>query len=158
MTRKRSTYRPRWARPLPMDVARSQATRLTPDELAKVMVPLRGALDQLRRGLASDHDWAVLAGSLGMAQTIERQRVVRGLTEHLQAADRALAAIEARASSTGRWRSPTLYFHEIDDVGTFVDLHEFQLQQLSYGEFRRAYTTTEGQARSRGAEVVHAVG
>lgn len=153
MSRKRSNRR---ARPLwnPLVVARNQATALTPAELAQVMVPLRTAFEQLRRGLASDSDWCVLAGSVGMAGNIEKQGVVRGLSEHLAAADRTLVAIEARATQAGPWRSPTLYFSEIDALHTFVDLHEFQLKQLSYGEFRRAYLTTEGQVRSRGGAVV----
>jgi len=137
-----------------MDVARSQATRLTPDELAKVMVPLRGALDQLRRGLASDNDWALLGGSLQLAMAIERQGVVRGLAGHLDEIDRALVAIEARATHAGAWQAPTLYFHELDAVQLLLDLHLYQLQHLTFGEFRRAHDTTAAQMRSRGVQVL----
>lgn len=148
--------KPRRARPLhsPFLIARTQATALTAAELTSVMTPLRAAFDQLRCGRASEDDWCLLAGCIAMARTIERQGVVRGLSGHLAEADTALAAIEARASAPGTWRAPVLYDHEIEAIDTFVDLHHFQLRQLSYGEFRRALKTTEGQARSRGMEVV----
>lgn len=46
-----------------------------------------------------------------------------------------------------------LHFHELDAIHLLLDLHQFQLEQLSYGEFRRAYLTTEGQVKSRGGAV-----
>ncbi|MCL1962228.1 MAG: hypothetical protein FWG56_10790 [Desulfovibrionaceae bacterium] len=154
MSRKRCNRKKRTVATSTLEMALKNATVLTPDELADILVPLRAAFDRLRQVQASEVDWCVLAGCLGMAQNIERQGVVRGLREHLAAADRALCAVEARASDSGHWRAPALRFNELDAIGTFVDLHEFQLRQLSYAEFRRAYQTTEGQARSRGAEVI----
>ena len=118
------------------------------------MAPLGAAADRMRRGQASDNDWAVLTGSLLMAQSIEKQGVVRGLAGHLDGVDRALVAIEARATRAGPWRSPTLHFHELDAVHLLLDLHEFQLEQLSYGEFRRAYEATEARVRSSGGQLV----
>jgi len=152
--------KPRRARPLhaPFLIARNQATALTAIELASVMTPLHAAFDRLRRGRASQDNWCLLAGCIAMAHNIERQGVVRGLSGHLAEADAALVAIEARASATGAWRAPVLYGHEIEAIDTFVDLHHFQLRQLSYGEFKRALKTTEGQARSRGMEIVRLQG
>lgn len=154
MTRKHTPRKPRLVHANPFIVARNMATLLTPAELAAITVPLRAAFDRLRRGQASSDDWCILASSLIMASNIERQGVVRGLHEHLHAADRALAAVEARAASTGAWRAPTLYAGEIEAIDTFIDLHVFQIRQLSYGEFKAAYRATEGQARTRGATVV----
>lgn len=138
----------------PFIVARNFATLLTADERAKVMTPLGAAAERMRRGLASDNDLAVLTGSLLMAQTIESQGVVRGLAGHLDEIDRALVAIEARATQAGPWRAPTLYFNELDALQLMLDLHKFQIEKLSYGEFRRAYDVTEAQVRSRGGQVV----
>ena len=153
MSRKRTRRVPR-AVHNPCLVARNHATRLTAAERATVMTPLRAAADRMRRGQASDDDWAVLTGSLLMAQSIERQGVVRGLAEHLASIDRALVSIEARATRAGPWRSPTLHFHELDAIHLLLDLHQFQLEQLSYGEFRRAYEATEARVRSSGGQLV----
>lgn len=153
MSRKRCN---RTVRPVynPFLVARNHATLLTADELATMATPLRAAAERMRRGLASDNDWALLGGSLQLAMAIERQGVVRGLAGHLDEIDRALVAIEARATQAGVWQAPTLYFHELDAVQLLLDLHLYQLQQLTYGEFRRAFSTTKGRALSRRAEVV----
>lgn len=153
MSRKRTRRVPR-AVHNPFLVARNHATRLTAAERATVMTPLRAAADRMRRGQASDDDWAVLTGSLLMAQSIERQGVVRGLAEHLASIDRALVAIEACATQAGPWRAPTLYFHELDAVQLLLDLHGFQLSELSYGEFRRAFDATEARVRSSGGQLV----
>ena len=153
MSRKRTRRAPR-AVHNPFLVGRNHATRLTAAERATVMTPLRAAADRMRRGQASDDDWAVLTGSLLMAQSIERQGVVRGLAEHLASIDRALVAIEARATRAGPWRSPTLHFHELDAIHLLLDLYQFQLEQLSYGEFRRAYEATEARVRSSGGQLV----
>ena len=153
MSRKRTRRVPR-AVHNPFLVARNHATRLTAAERATVMTPLRAAADRMRRGQASDDDWAVLTGSLLMAQSIERQGVVRGLAEHLASIDRALVTIEARATRAGPWRAPTLHFHELDAVQLLLDLHGFQLAELSYGEFRRAYDATEARVRSSGGQLV----
>lgn len=154
MARKRTR---RTMRPLtnPLLVALDHATTLTPAELAQITTPLRAAHQRLRGGSGSCDDWCVLAGSLGVAQNIERQGVVRGLAGHLQAADTAMAAIEARATAHApqpAWAAPALHFHEIEALDVFVDVHLFQLRQLSYAEFRRAYLATEGQVRSRGGQ------
>lgn len=154
MTRKHTPRKPRLVYSNPFVVARNMATALTPAELASITRPLRAAFGLMRRAEARRDDWCILASSLIMASNIERQGVVRGLHEHLHAADRALAAVEARAASAGTWRAPTLYFNEIEAIDTFIDLHIFQIRQLSYGEFKAAYRTTEGQARTRGATVV----
>lgn len=154
MTRKRSNYRPRHIHADPLRVARNQATTLTDAELAQISGPIRAAFDALRRGAATDDHWCVLAGALRMAQNIERQGVVRGLAHHLRAADAALAAVEQRATRTDHWRTPTLYAAEIDAISTLVDVHLYQLQQLSYGEFRAVYQQTIGQVRTQGGQVV----
>lgn len=158
MTRKRCR---RTIRPLtnPLLVARYHATTLTPAELTGILTPIQAAFDALRRGAARCDDWCVLAGSLGVAQNIERQGIVRGLHGHLQAAEQALQAIEARATANAPrvpWAAPTLHFHEIEAVHVFIDVHAFQLRQLSYAEFRRAYLATEGQVKSRGGTVQRA--
>lgn len=156
MTRKR-THRVARAQYHPFIVARNHATLLTDEERQSVITPLTQAAQRMRQGLASDDDWAMLSGSLMVAQAIESQGVVRGLAGHLAEIDRALVAIEARASRTGTWRSPTLHYNEIEAVQLLLDLHGFQLQQVSYGEFKRARDKTEAQVRSRRGQLVRQV-
>lgn len=154
MTRKRTR---RTVRQLhnPFLVARNHATRLTAAELDEVMVPMRAAAARTRQGLATSDDLAMLTGSLRMAQSIEQQGIVRGLAGHLADIERALAAVGERArDSSGRWSSPTLYFHELEAVQLLLDLHGYQIKQLSFGEFRRAYDLTTAHIRSAGAQVV----
>ena len=139
----------------PFLVARNQATRLTPIELDQVMVPLRAVAKRMREGLASHDDHATLDGSMRMAKSIEQQGIVRGLAGHLADIERALVAIGQRAcASTGSWKAPTLYFHEIEALQLFLDLHLFQIQQLSFAEFRRAYDLTVAHVRSERIPVV----
>lgn len=157
MTRKRSNYRPRHIHADPLRVAHNQATTLTDAELAQISVPIRAAFDALRRGAATQDHWCVLAGALHMAQNIERQGVVRGLSHHLQAAAAALVAVEQRATATGGWRAPTLWSTELEAISTLVDVHLYQVRQLSYGEFRAVYQQTIGQVRTQGGRVVMGV-
>ncbi len=139
----------------PFIVARNQATRLTATELDEVMVPLRAVATRMRQGLASHDDHATLDGSLRMAKSIEQQGIVRGLAGHLADIERALAAIGQRAcTSTGRWQAPTLHFHEIEALQLLLELHLFQLKQLSFAEFRRAYDLTVAHVRSEHIPVV----
>lgn len=138
----------------PFIVAQGRATLLTDAERAQCLPPLHSAATRMRQGLSSSDDWSMLVGALLMAQTIEKQRVVRGLAGHLEEIDRALVAIEARATAVGTWQSPTLHFHELDSVALLCDLYKFQLEQLSYGEFRRACDTTTAQVRSRRGQLV----
>lgn len=123
--------------------------------------PVQAAFDALRCGRASSDDWSLLAACLWMARSIEKQGVVRGLAEYLNRADHVLAAIEARAAghvpaggdACAMWRAPTLYAPEIEAIDTFVELHFFQLAQLSYGEFARARKLTEGQMKTKGRHI-----
>lgn len=40
--------------------------------------------------------------------------------------------------STGTWQPPALWFHERDAIANFMELHAFQIAQLSRAEFVRA--------------------
>lgn len=156
MTRKHTRRTPR---PLyvPFTIATNQATRLTAAELAQVIAPLRTAASHLRQGTASEDHFATVVGSLHMAQSIEQQGVVRGLAGHLAGIDAALTRIGHRANEGGTWAPPTLYFHEIEAIALLLDLHEFQIQQLSFREYRRAFDLTAAHVRAAGLPL-HLVG
>lgn len=138
MTHGRKPRRPRYVSPNPMRLARNAASKLTPGEVASAIDPLRLAAKHFREGVASEREWALLASAVNVAKAIERQGVVRGLGGHLDHAETALNAIDRRAMATAAWRPTALYWQEIEQINSLVDLHEFQLQQLSYGEAHRA--------------------
>ena len=75
---------------------------------------------------------------------------MRGLADHIASALRACSAIEARALTSGAWRQTALYFQELDALATAVDLHEYQLQQLSAGELHRIVKQTMARTASSG--------
>lgn len=154
MSHGRPPRRPRWISYHPVELARNNATRLTPAEIQKAIDPLRAAAKALREGVATEWQWAVVASAMNVAQAIERQGVVRGLAEHLHSAELALQAIERRSMATGMWLPTALYYQELDHIAAAVDLHEFQMQQLSYGEFRRVVVRAEADIRSAGGRVV----
>jgi len=154
MSHGRKPRRPGRISPNPIALARNNATRLTPAEISKAITPLRAAARALREGVATEWEWSVVASAMNVAQVIERQGVVRGLVEHLHSAELALQAIQQRAMSGGAWQATALYYQELDHITEAVDLHEFQMQQLSYGEFRRAVVRAEAEIRSAGGPVV----
>lgn len=48
----------------------------------------------------------------------------------------------------GRWQSPTLHFQELEAIQLLLDLHHYQIKQLSFAEFRRAYDLTVAHIRT----------
>lgn len=149
----------RWARELDgslVDKVLSNVSKLTPDEVAQVIKPTRVAMLLMKRRTATEVDFMWLTTCANVGMSIERQGVVRGLSSHMQAALDALRAIDDRARTTGQWCSPCLRGSEIEALDTAIDLHEYQLQQLSYGEYVQASEHATQCARSTGGTVVEA--
>lgn len=138
----------------PIALARNNATRLTADEISLAINPLRAAARALREGVATEWEWAIVVSAMNVAQAIEAQGVVRGLAEHLRSSELALQGIQRRAMANGTWCPTALYYQELDAISEAVDLHEYQMQQLSYGEFRRALVRAEAEIRATGGRVV----
>ena len=132
----------------PVQLAIMRATRHTAEELASVMNPLRQCLKLVREGVATQLQFEVLQSTMLIAEAIEHSGIVRGLADHIA------SAIEARALTSGAWRQTALYFHELDALATAVDLHEYQLQQLSAGELHRIVQQTMARTASSGGNVV----
>ena len=138
----------------PFRTALVQATRHTAEELASIMAPMRDCLKAVREGVATQLQFEVLQSSMVIAQAIERSGIVRGLAGHIASALQACTAIEARALTSGAWRQTALYFQELDALATAVDMHEFQLQQLSAGELQRIVAQTVARTASSGGNVI----
>ncbi|MBV7459811.1 MULTISPECIES: hypothetical protein [unclassified Acidovorax] len=153
MTHGRKPRQRREMRP-PFVTALMRATKHTPEELASIMVPMRACLKAVREGVATQLQFEVLQSSMVIAEAIEHSGIVRGLSDHIASALQACSAIEARALTSGAWRQTALYFQELDALAAAVDLHEYQLQQLSAGELHRIVQQTMARTSSSGGNVV----
>ena len=147
--------KPRWPAAVnTMDLVSRRVALVTPADLEQVMEPLQTAFTALREGVATEWQWSVLASAMNCAQAIEKQGVVRQLAGHLRAAELALQSIYNRAMATGKWQSTSLYYIELDAIDTAIDLHKFQLQQLSTGEVIKALDYAQAASRSSGGRVM----
>ena len=137
----------------PMQSAKNQAGLLTSSEREQVLGATRRAIEAMRTGCATADDWSVVVGSLSLAYVIQRKGVVKVFSDFIVVADKALSAIEARATKTGPWVAPTLYAKEIEALGEFMRWHTFQVEQLSFREVNAAITSTDQELRRSGREV-----
>ena len=148
----RKAYRPRPVTAHTMTLATHRAAKPAAADRAEVLGMLRQALQALREGVATEHQWSIAAGSVTVALAIERQGIVRGLLEHLQTAERTLQAIYDRALRTGggRWVRVTLYYQELDALQTFAELHAFQIGKLGRAEFLAAINAAQKDTIAQG--------
>jgi hypothetical protein len=148
----RKPYRPRLVTADTMAIALYRVAKPPRSDVDEVLQAIQTAFKALREGVATELQWSILAGSLDVSKAIERQGVVRGLSEHLASAETALQAVYDRARKTNAWYPPVLHFHELDAVREFVHLHDFQVRQLSRAEFLAAIDLATGQIRSNGQQ------
>ena len=146
-----------WDRLNPLTVAVNASTLFTDAEREKLMTPLRSAMTALRQGTATEFQWLQLATAAQVALCIEDQGVVRGLRQHFQEADDVLCAINQRAITTGAWRAPTCYGHELITMDTLLTLYAYQITHLAAGEYRKAVTLAKARQMTHGGKVVRAV-
>lgn len=140
-----------------MDMARARATKLTQDEQAHLLKPATEGFERMRRGQATETDWAHLVTVCAIGLAVEDGGVVRGLREVLTEADLTLAAIALRARHTGTWCAPTLYAAEIEHLRQLLRMHAFQLQQISWGEHRKAWKAAASSVVANGGRTIKAV-
>ncbi|MGJ7611364.1 MULTISPECIES: hypothetical protein [unclassified Variovorax] len=115
---------------------------------------LRAAARSLREGVATEREWSTVTRAIVVAQGLERRGIVRGLSGHLRSAADALQEIGRRAMDAGTWNATPLDLLELDVITTAIELHEYQLQLLSYGELRRVVERAEAEICSAGGRVV----
>jgi hypothetical protein len=156
MSHGRKARRMRWAPTDTMALAAHRAGKLTQAELDGVLQPLQAALKALSDGVGTEMDWCQLASAVNLANAIEAQGIVKGLHEHLRAAELALQCIYRRAMPAGAWQPTALGYVEIDALNTAAELHAFQLGQLAHGEFNRALDWAEAEVRSSGGRMIKA--
>lgn len=162
MTRKHTTprkpprtkhYRPRPVATNTLVLALHRAAKPSKADIDEVLQPIHQAHKSMREGVVTAQQFGLLAGCLDVAVAIEHLGVVRGLRGHLDAADVALQKIYARSDLDDGWKPTALYWDELDALQTFVDLHVYQINQLSRGEYIAACNRAAGQNRSAGLRV-----
>ncbi len=148
----RKAYRPRPVSAETMTIAKHYAAKPAAEDRHEVLGVLRTAIKALRQGVATEHQWSIVSGSLTVAKAIEARGIVRGLAEHFTAAEKVLQDIYDRAlrMGQGRWLRVTLYFNELDVLDAFFDLHKFQVNQLGRAEFLAAIDAAQKHTIAQG--------
>lgn len=149
----RKAYHPKEVSRNTIGLALHFAAKPTQQDREEVLSPMRNAIKALREGVGTEMDWSVAAGSVAVAKAIERQGVVRDLHEHIAIAEAAMQGIYDRAMRTGggRWTRTALWFNGMDALANFVDIHDFQFNQLSRKELLAAIAAAEKRNRRPGA-------
>lgn len=145
----------------PMGLALYNATALTPKEVGAAVGRIRQSFDALRRGEATYRQMACLCTAAELSLSIEQMGVVKGLQQQLDATSAVIltllgAAKRAAKASPDGWKSPVCTGAQIAQIDEFIPLHKFQLEQISYGEYQRAWQMTIGRTRSKGGDVLKA--
>lgn len=110
--------------------------------------------EALRTGTASRVNFAGICTYCELGLAIERHGVVRGLAQHLTQAEQVLKAIKARCDLPTGWKPPVLNWQEMEILAELRTLHFFQLQQLSYAEYQRAWRDMLNHVQRDGGEVI----
>lgn len=138
-----------------MEVVKSQVAALNRSDVDEIFLTLKEALKNMKLGHGTEGNWSVLVGMLEVATAIEKMGIVKGLSGHFQDANRALKAIYSRSMRDGDWKNPTLYWHEMEAIQLFIELHEFQAKQLGSKEFDLAIELASHEIRKQGNGYVH---
>jgi hypothetical protein len=153
MSRK-TTRRRRTALTNPIALALHKATGFTPIELSRIEVQLRGHFDALRSGDGTRYHFAGVCTACELGLAIESRGIVRGLRDQLQAAERLLLELKGKAEIGGGWINPILTGPQLTQLDELIDLHLFQLKQLSYGEYQAAWRLMVGRVTSSGGDLI----
>lgn len=146
---------PRQVRVLVNPIAHAIAGAAKPQaaDLRHITTGLQQAAKAMREGVATAGEWGIVAGSLAMGIAIERGGIVRGLLGHFEAFERVLQTIHDRAMLTGQWQRTAMWHYELDELRHFIDLHTYQLKQLSRSELESALTRATANIKSEGCTV-----
>lgn len=145
-----STRRPRV---LPIQIATALVKKIDPQVVQAMMDGLRSCLAVLRTGQGHlnhvlEFDYATMTASL-----IERQGVVRGLAQQIADADAAIMSLRLRTDKSTGQVGP-LFGNEITALDTLIEIHHFQLTQISQGEYETVLRSIAGRLGGKMQEAV----
>lgn len=141
-----------------MAIATDNVALCSSQEINRLLHVLHQCHRALRQGCATELQWGIMAGSCTMAQAVEDCGVVKGLAGHIKACEKALntirtrylAAPQTRSERLAKWGKTGLRFDEAEALKTFVEVHGYQLRQLSRAEFTQAVDLAVARANSAG--------
>lgn len=154
MTHGRKPRKPRHVRTDTLTAAQLRASCLTSTEIASIMDLVRECFAHVRTATATELQHQVLHSTLVIAQEIERAGIVRGLVEHIDLALAASSAFNTRSLASGAWQASACHFHELDAISSMLDLHAFQLEQLSAAELHRITRRLIARTKQDGGQVL----
>lgn len=130
-------------RVLPIQIATALVRKMDPQVVRFMMDGLRTCLAALRTGKGHlndvlEFDYATMTASL-----IERHGVVRGLAQQIANADAAIMSMRLRADKAAGNVGP-LFSNEIAALDSLIDVHQFQLAQISQGEYEGVLRSLAG--------------
>ena len=129
-------------------------TPFSPEELEKLMREPTEALQVARQGRITYDALLSLSSAMHKGVAIEDARtIIRGFAEIYQQANAALAAIEARCTTTGRWVASPLYGPELTALDDLLWAYRKALEVCTYGEFYRAQALACSRTASQGQQV-----
>jgi hypothetical protein len=138
----------------PMALAKHFASQFNSSEMARIKAQMHRHYEALRTGTATRVNFAGVSTYCELGLAIERQGVVRGLSEPLTQAEETLKAIKARCDLPTGWKPPVLHWQEMQILTEMRRFHLFQLQQLSYAEYQRAWRDMLNNVQRVGGEVI----
>lgn len=163
MTRKTTRYARKLAagqatrRADSLSIIRVHNTRLRPDELAKILAPMRHALQAFREARPTFDDWVVLCTAGHAAEAIEDGGIYRGQREIIDEANTALDEISERMGrEASAWRPGPCRGTDLTALADLVAAHSRQVHELTYGEYRAALKRATARVASAGGVVFRA--
>lgn len=129
-------------------------TRLTADEINRIMGPCRAALQALREARATYAQWVVLCTAAHVATAMEDGGVIRGQRCIFTEAETVLDSIGERCGHTAQaWHPSACTGHELSTLADLVAAHSRQVHELTYGEYTRAADLAKARVASSGGQV-----
>lgn len=153
MTHGRKPRRPRHIDMNTWHTATLLSIKLQPSEIADAIAPGLAACAALPTGDYSEDQFLLINTMLRIGLEIEHAGIVKGLKADIEAAIALTDAIYDRATAGGQFTPVVVPQAEQEVLVWAMQLHKFQLEQVSAGEVRRITAKIMAQTRSRGGTV-----
>jgi hypothetical protein len=129
-------------------------TPLKPAEVDKLTQEATEAMEAARKGRISYNDWVSLSSIMHKGVAIEDAgNIITGLRPVYDTAQAAIAAIEARCTTTGRWVPSALYGPELTALDDLLWAYRKALEVCTYGEFYKRQAVACSRTASQGLPV-----
>ena len=133
----------------PIQAAKNAAAALTKEERDSIIAPsLKHIADATTRGLTKDA-YLYLGTAMHVGLAIEDAGVVKGLKAEFEDALALLDVLHDKCSRGQNWKVRRIDPGEAQRLKEAIELHDFQLQQLSHREFQTCVRKITNQTTDR---------